>query len=93
MKTPAFIAAIALGLSLAGTAQAQSATVKVDDLDLSSSAGKEELDNRIDGAALRICRNQLRTGTRLAVSPNGAEMKQCKAAVRAEVLSRLPAQG
>lgn len=59
-----------------------STTIRTNDLDLSSPAGRAELDKRIDKVADKLCRDRISTGTR--VVPN-----DCLVAVRAEVMSKL----
>lgn len=87
-KTPlAAFAALALATPLAalgspafaGTANAP-VTLRYDDLDLGSAAGKRELDSRIRTAARSFCRNAESTGTNLA-------RDVCLRQIRAEVLA------
>lgn len=82
---------LVLGIGLVATsAQAGSALVRVDDLDLASEAGKASLDKRIEQAASRMCRDQMRTGTRIPARTDSSEMRACRDAVRDEVMSQLP---
>lgn len=67
MKIIATIAAAA-GLAIAAPAIAgESITVEYKDLDLTTKAGQQTLDNRLDSAAKQVCgMNEQRTGTRIA---------------------------
>ena len=68
MKTPLIVIAAALGGSLiAQPALAESVSVQYKDLDLSTTAGQKQLNNRIDTAARKVCGfSQRTTGTRIA---------------------------
>lgn len=69
MKKPllAFAAAIlALPLTASPLLAAQPASVHYADLDLSTPAGKSELDKRIGRAATPVCRDSIVTGTLLS---------------------------
>ena len=67
--TAATTACAAIGLALSATpAMAGDETamvVKYDDLNLSTKAGQEHLERRIDAAAKKVCGISQRTGTRL----------------------------
>jgi UrcA family protein len=61
------VAAIAAGLvTLATPAVAGTAAVTYADLDLTSAAGRAELDKRIDDAAASACKAQTVTGSRIS---------------------------
>jgi UrcA family protein len=80
-----------LGASLiATTALAGSATIRYDDLDLTTEAGMSELDKRVNRAAVRMCRDKGLTGTRIPVQSDSPEIKACREGVRAEVMAKLP---
>lgn len=89
--TRTFTLALALAASLGGTtAFAQpadrNAEFRVNDLDLSSSAGQAELDRRISSAARKICGDGMRTGSNI---PDRTWLKSCKAQVRAQVTEQV----
>lgn len=73
-------------LAFAPAALAATAQVRVNDLDLTTEAGKAALSKRIDDAARRACRTGARTGSRIA-SRDGLDA--CIADVRRQVESRL----
>lgn len=79
---------LSLGLFV-GTAHAASEELRYNDLDLTTEAGKAELDQRIDRVAQQLCANPIQTGTRIQMRYRGAQMKDCTDAVRAEVMSKL----
>lgn len=83
MKTLASLAAV-LVLAAAGSASAQEARIAWSDLDLSSAAGAEAFDARVEAAARKLCRNA-RTPGRLV-----NDRAWCRAAVKAEAVRLLP---
>ncbi len=83
MKTLASLAAV-LVLAAAGSASAQEARIAWSDLDLSSAAGAEAFDARVEAAARKLCRNA-RTPGRLV-----NDRAWCRAAVQAEAVRLLP---
>lgn len=84
MKTFASLAA-ALAVSLAaGAASAQEARIGWGDLDLSSAAGADAFDARVEAAADRLCRGVKRPGSRIN------DRAFCRAAVRDEAVRLLP---
>lgn len=83
MKTLASLAAV-LALAAAGSASAQEARIAWSDLDLSSAAGAEAFDARVEAAARKLCRNA-RTPGRLV-----NDRAWCRAAVQAEAVRLLP---
>ena len=78
---------IALALLGAGTAHANTAEVRIGDLNLASAAGKAELDRRIESAARRVCIVDSPVATRI---DDRSEQSRCKAEVRAQVAAALP---
>jgi UrcA family protein len=74
-------------LALAGTAQAQTASVRYNDLDLSRPAGKAELDRRIEAATREVCKAEAMPGNRFA---DPGEQRRCEAGVRAQVAEQMP---
>lgn len=88
MRIIAFPLAFALiGLTVA-PAWASQAKVVWNDLDLTSAAGKTELDRRIDAAAREICTPEAATGSRLAKQPS----HQCLAETRGMIEAKLAAR-
>lgn len=84
MKTLASLAT-ALIVVIAGPAVAQSqARIAWGDLDLRTVAGVQTFDARVDAAARRLCRDARRPNSRILDTVN------CRAAVRAEALEKLP---
>lgn len=83
MKILASLAAV-LALAAAGTASAQETRIGWGDLDLSTAAGADAFDARVDAAARRLCRGARRTGS------NINDRAFCLAAVKGEALRQLP---
>ena len=81
------LALAALGaLFAAQPAFAESVTISYKDLDLSTAAGQEKLDQRIDAAAKKVCGfNDLTTGTRIPTR----EARECIADARQKLEQRL----
>lgn len=84
MKTLASLTA-ALVLAAAGSASAQEARIAWTDLNLTTAAGADAFDARVEAAADTLCRDARRPGSRLA------DRSFCRAAVQTEALRRLPA--
>jgi UrcA family protein len=76
----------ALTATTAAYAEQPSALVKYADLDLASPAGQAELERRVDTATRKVCRAQLRTGSRI---PDNFERNRCLADVRQQVSEQL----
>ena len=74
----------ALTLCAAGTASAEDARIRWGDLDLSSAAGADAFDARVEATASRMCRGAKRPGSRIN------DRAFCRAAVRAEAVRLLP---
>ena len=83
MKTLASLAAV-LTLAAAGAASAQEARVVWTDLDLSTAAGADALDTRLDAAARKMCRDARRPGSRIG------DRAFCLSAFRSEAIRQLP---
>ena len=83
MRYPAILAAaLATGLLAAPAAAAESVAVKYDDLDLSTRAGQQKLERRIDSAARSACAmDRVQTGR---LTPSN-EQRQCYAQTKASV--------
>lgn len=82
------LAASAL-LPTAAFAQSGGVEVRFDDLNLSSRAGLETLDKRIELASRQICRNEDISGSRIQ---SARQEKACKAEVRRQIEEQLPKQ-
>ena len=74
----------AVAVLSASSALAQDARIAFGDLDLASTAGATAFDARLDQAAERLCRDVAFTAGQIT------NRRSCRAAVRAEALSRLP---
>ncbi len=83
MKILASLAAV-LTLAAAGAASAQEARVRWGDLDLSTAAGADAFDARLDAAARRMCRDARRPGSRIG------DQAFCLSAFRDEAIRQLP---
>ena len=83
MKALASLAAIA-ALAIAGSASAQEARIAWGDLDMSSAAGANAFDARIEAAARSLCRGVKKPGSGVS------DRAFCRAAVRAEAVRLLP---
>lgn len=90
LRHTALFAALALGAAglpaLAGAQESARIEIRHADLDLSTAAGRDELDRRIDSAAQRLCCNDAATGTRVV---DRAAIRECVASVRRQVQGRL----
>ncbi len=69
---------------MAGTAQ-----VHLNDLDLSTEAGRTELNARIDKAAAAVCTTQVRTGTILNERVNRSCVTETRARIEQQVAARI----
>lgn len=83
MKALASLAAV-LALAAAGSASAQEARIAWGDLDLSSAAGADAFDARVEAAARSLCRGARKPGSRIS------DRAFCRAAVQAEAMRLLP---
>ena len=83
MKALASLAAV-LALAAAGSASAQEARIAWGDLDLSSAAGADAFDARVEAAARALCRGARKPGSRIS------DRAFCRAAVQAEAVRLLP---
>lgn len=83
MKTLASLAAV-LVLAAAGSASAREARIVWSDLDLSSAAGADAFDTRVEAAARKLCRTARSPGRLVN------DRAWCRAAVRAEAVRLLP---
>ena len=89
MKTIAFSLGIAAAC-LAGTpAIAAEAKLTWRDLDLTTTAGKAELDNRIETAAQQLCTSEPVTGSRLAPPATPRCLAEARDVITARVNAKL----
>lgn len=87
MSLPTLLPALALGL--AAPALAETATIKVHDLDLSTEAGQATLEARTEAAARWLCADVELTGTRIR-DLKGRET--CMASVRQQAARKVAAR-
>lgn len=83
MKTLASLAAVA-AFAVAGSASAQEARIAFGDLDMSSAAGADAFDARVEAAARSLCPGVKRPGSRIS------DRAFCRAAVQTEAVRQLP---
>lgn len=84
MKILASLAAVA-ALAVAGSASAQEARIAWGDLDLSTAAGANMFDARVQAATRSLCRGARAPGSLIS------DRAFCRAAAQAEAVRRLPA--
>ena len=84
MKVLSSLAGAALIVAAAGSASAQEARIPWGDLDLGTGRGAATLDNRIEAAADRLCRNARRPGSLIS------DRSFCRAATARVALGDLP---
>lgn len=82
MTTIALAGMAAAPMAYAQSELKQTAAVRYADLDLSSHAGKAELERRISGAQRQLCQSEREVGSHFT---NRSEVTSCKAQVRAQV--------
>lgn len=75
---------VACALAVAGAASAQEARIAYGDLDLTTAAGAQAFDGRIQTAARKLCRDARRPGSSIP------DQDYCRAAVRNEAVRNLP---
>lgn len=76
---------VACALAVAGAASAQEARIAYGDLDLTTAAGAQAFDIRIQTAARKLCRDARRPGSAIP------DQDYCRAAVQTEAVRNLPA--
>jgi UrcA family protein len=90
MKKPLILAALAAlsaaALIPASPAYAGAAALRIGDLDLTSEAGKAELERRISTAVRQACPEETSTGTRIS---DRASQEQCEADARKQIEAHL----
>lgn len=84
MKTLASLAAILIVSAAAGAASAQEAHIGWSDLNLSTAAGADAFDARVEAATRRICLRATRPGSRIS------DRDFCRVAARNEAVRQLP---
>jgi UrcA family protein len=88
--TAAALAALSLSaIAPVSAAFADTAQLRVNDLDLSTAAGKAELARRIETVAVKACPAVTTTGSRI---PDREGQKLCMADVRKQIEARLSAR-
>jgi UrcA family protein len=83
--------ATALTLAVAPVAMAADGQVSWKGLDLTTDAGRTELDGRIDTAAHEICNTGAMTGSRVDHGPSRTCLADARTEIRAQLAKRLPA--
>lgn len=84
------ITALATASALAASPlMAQNSSFQIDDLDLSSKAGQDELEVRIERAVQRSCKQEAATGSRI---PNRREFNNCRTEVRQLIKAQIAAK-
>ena len=84
-KTPLILGLASLAFGLNSGADAASAAFRYNDLDLSSAAGRAELEKRIDAVMRQACPEEAITGSRISLDGDRAE---CMADVRRQIMAR-----
>lgn len=87
-----FSAALAAGLSIAAfapAAMAGTAQIHLNDLDLSTDAGKAELNNRIEKAAVSVCSRQIGTGTMFKQRVSRSCVNETRAQLEQQIAARI----
>lgn len=84
-------AATALTLAVAPAAMAADGAVSWKGLDLTTDAGRAELDSRIDTAAQEICNTGAMTGSRISQRPSRTCLADAKSEIRVQLAKKLPA--
>lgn len=84
-------AATVLTLAAAPAAMAADGQVSWKGLDLTTDAGRSELDSRIETAANEICHAGAVTGSRVDRGPSRACLTDARTEIRAQLAKRLPA--
>ncbi len=77
---------VLIALSFAAGAHAESVAFRYNDLDLTTDAGKAELEKRIDTVMRQACPGEAITGSRIASDP---ERTECMADVRRQIMARI----
>lgn len=83
--------ATALTLAAAPAAMAADGSVTWKGLDLTTDAGRSELDSRIETAAQSICNNGAITGSRVDRGPSRTCLADARTEIRAQLAKKLPA--
>ena len=83
---PKALCAAILACGLPRSANAASAAFRFNDLDLSSEAGRAELEKRIGAVMRQACPEETVTGSRISSDDDRAE---CMADVRRQIMARI----
>lgn len=85
-----FINSLAIAASILAATPALAADAKLvwKDLDLTTDAGKAELDSRIDAAATQVCSAEAVTGTRIARGASPACLAEARDAIKARIAAK-----
>jgi UrcA family protein len=90
MANTGFSIAIAAACMMAAPAFAADAKLVWSDLDLTTAAGKAELDHRIDVAAQQVCAPEAVTGSRIApTAPSASCLADAHAAIAEQFAARM----
>lgn len=89
MKTILFSLGIAAACLAANPALAGDAKLAWNDLDLTTAAGKAELDNRIEAAADRVCTSGPVTGSMISHRATPRCLADARDAIKAQVTAKL----
>lgn len=87
----AAFAATTLTLAAAPAAMAADGQVSWKGLDLTTDAGRAELDSRIETAATQICDTGAMTGSRVDRGPSRTCLADARSAIRSQLAKKLPA--
>ena len=90
MKSTLIPLAAALVIAAAGPAYAETASLRYDDLDLFTSAGKATFDARVEQTLRAACPAQTLTGTRISNDRGTAE---CNSEARKQIAAQLASRG
>lgn len=85
-KATTVLGLAALALGTAASAASTSVEFRYRDLDLSTEAGQQELERRIDTAVRRACPDETVTGSRIS---SNADRAECMADVRSQIAARI----
>lgn len=89
MKTIAFSLGIAAACLAGSPAIAGEAKLTWNDLDLTTAAGKAELDTRIEAAAKQVCNSEPVTGSMIAHRATPRCLAEARDAITAQVTAKL----
>jgi UrcA family protein len=92
MRSRITLIALAASAALAGSLPAGAATAELTwkDLDLTTEAGRTELDRRVEAVALKACKRDRMTGSNMRKAPSAQCVSDAKAQLRAKLSAKLP---